>query len=189
MIGRLVARLRGEDGLGLIELVIALLIINVAIFALYTSFTAAGSAVLRANRVSTATVVAEKQIELYRAMLWNRIGLKDTSITASASDTVHTGDASWPDAQTAYASCTASAPECMAVQGPVTGPDGKTWRIDTYISTLVSGAGGVTSGRPVKRVTVTVRRWNDQTAAPLARLVAAFDRSTGCIYGSTTDPC
>lgn len=189
MIRRLVARLRSEDGLGLIEFVIALLIINVAIFALYLSFTAAGAAVLRANRVSTATVVAEKQIELYRAMLWNRIGLEASLISSAGASSVHTDDASWADAQTSYASCTTTVPECMPVQGPVTGPDGKSWRIDTYVSTLSSGAGGVTNGRPVKRVTVTVRRWDAQSDPPLARLVAAFDRSTGCIYASTTDPC
>ena len=122
-------------------------------------------------------------------MLWNRIGLDSSLITAAAASAPHTTDASWADAQTSYASCTTSAPECMPVQGPVTGPDGKSWRIDTYVSTLSSGAGGVTAGRSVKRVTVTVRRWTDQTGTPLARLVAAFDRSTGCIYGSTTDPC
>lgn len=181
----MVARLRRQDGFGLVELLIAIVVLNIAIFAMFSAFNAGTFSILRAGRTATGTVVAERQLELYRAMLWRNIGLHPTLITAAASDSVHVSDAAAADAQTANASCTTSAPECQPIQSTVTGPDGSSYRIDTYVSTLAA----VTGGRSVKRVTVVVRRADDLAAAPLARLQTTFDRSTGCVFASTTDPC
>src|SRR5207244_4832043 len=64
---RLVAKLRGEDGLGLVELLIALLVLNVGIFATLGAFTSAATAINRASHVSTASAVADKHVETYPA--------------------------------------------------------------------------------------------------------------------------
>ena len=187
MIRRPAERLRRDErGFGLVELLIALTIITIAIFAIYATFNAGAFAILRASRASTASALGEKQIELYRALVWANIGLDTTGV--SAADATHTSDAEWVSAasQTVVPGCTASAAaECKPVQMPVTGPDNFQYRLDTYVRTLPGGGSGGAPGRDVKRVTVTVRRFDDQTKV-LARLVSTFDQSTGC---PTASPC
>ena len=68
---------RGRDGI--IEVVIAIAIINVAIIAMFAMFQAGALSVLRASRTSNGAVVAEKQAELYRAMLYKDVLLNDSS--------------------------------------------------------------------------------------------------------------
>lgn len=83
---RLVAKLRGEDGLGLVELLIALLVLNVGIFATLGAFTSAATAINRASHVSTASAVADKQMETYRDTAYASIpstGTTTTSVTGA----------------------------------------------------------------------------------------------------------
>ena len=61
-----------------------------------------------------------------------------------------------------------------------TGPDGVSYRIDTYIrtepiSTYIAGA--APGARDVKRVTVVIRKAS--TLKALARVTSTFDLSTG----------
>ncbi|HET8751372.1 MAG TPA: hypothetical protein VFM43_02460 [Gaiellaceae bacterium] len=60
---RLLARLHNEDGLGLIELLIALLVLNVGIFATIGAFTAAATTLRRASHISTAAAIADQEME------------------------------------------------------------------------------------------------------------------------------
>lgn len=176
------ARLRSERGVGLIELLIALTVLQIAIFAMFAMLQAGGLAILRASRVSAATAVGEKQMELYRGLLYRDAGL-DTSI---ATDSLHQSDAEWNGGSQVTPSstwCGTARPECTPVQ-TATGPDSKQYRIDSYVRTAT-----VSSGRNGKRVTVVVRRADDLTLAPLARLSASFDLATGCIPNDATNPC
>lgn len=63
---RLVAKLRGEDGIGLVELLIALLVLNVGIFATLGAFTSAATAINRASHISTAAAISDKYMECFR---------------------------------------------------------------------------------------------------------------------------
>jgi len=186
---RLVARLRNDQtGFGLVELLIAMTLMTVAIFAMFASFTAGATTILRAARTSTAEAIAEKQLELYRAMLWNNIGLNSTALAST--DATHQSDADWVSqaAQTSVTACNSSAaPECQPTQSSITGPDKFQYRIDTYIRTLTAAGGGITSGRTVKRVVVTVLE-QDSLTTVLARMLATFDQSTGC-DGTSGNPC
>ena len=65
-LNRLAARLRAEDGLGLVELLIALLVLNVGIFATLSAFTSAATTIRRASHVSTAAAVADRYMECFR---------------------------------------------------------------------------------------------------------------------------
>lgn len=181
----MIERLRREDGFGLVELVTALVIMNIAIFGLFAMFNAGVLSMARASRTSTAAVLAEKQMELYRSMLYQDIGLEATLVTAAASDSVHTSDtAEWDGgSQVTAATCTTVLDRCKPVRTSVTGPDGKLYRIDTYIRSVTPS-----SGRATKQVTVAVRR-QESTSQVLAELTAAFDLWTGCVYRSTTAPC
>jgi len=83
---RLVAKLRGEDGLGLVELLIALLVLNVGIFATLGAFTSAATAINRASHISTAAAISDKQMETYRDSRYDQIpstGTTTTSVTGA----------------------------------------------------------------------------------------------------------
>jgi type II secretory pathway pseudopilin PulG len=59
-------RLADEQGFGLIELVFAMLLLNVAILALVGAFQTSAVTIARAGSTSNGTVVADKVMEVYR---------------------------------------------------------------------------------------------------------------------------
>lgn len=63
---RLAARLREDRGLGLIELLIALLVLNIGLFAMLAAFTSGALALGRASHVSTAAAIADQEMEKLR---------------------------------------------------------------------------------------------------------------------------
>jgi type II secretory pathway pseudopilin PulG len=65
---RVVIRLRDESGMGLIELLIAMVVLNVGLFAVVSVFSSATTAMGRAATISSATAVADKQMEIYRSL-------------------------------------------------------------------------------------------------------------------------
>ena len=70
---RLVARLRREDGIGLVELLIALLVLNIGIFATLAAFTSGALALRRASHTSTASAIADKYMECFRDASYTNI--------------------------------------------------------------------------------------------------------------------
>src|SRR5438128_10165676 len=79
-------RLKGEEGFGLIELLIAMVMLNIGILAIVASFNSGAVALRRASHVSTASALADQQMEGYRALLYSQIGL-DTSQLAGLDST------------------------------------------------------------------------------------------------------
>jgi len=76
------ARMRNEDGLGLIELLIALLVLNVGIFATFAAFTSAATTLRRSSQTSTAAAIADQEIEALHNMNYNQIlGVSQTPFT------------------------------------------------------------------------------------------------------------
>src|SRR6266550_3173599 len=73
-------RAREEGGFGLIELVIAMFMLNVGILALVAAFNSGAIALRRASHTSTAASLADSQMELYRALTYSQIGLDTTSV-------------------------------------------------------------------------------------------------------------
>jgi Tfp pilus assembly protein PilV len=69
----LAARMRNEDGIGLIELLIALLVLNVGIFATLGAFTSAASTLKRSSRISTAAAIADQEIEALHNKRYSQI--------------------------------------------------------------------------------------------------------------------
>ena len=72
-LSRLAARMRNEDGIGLIELLIALLVLNVGIFATLGAFTSAASTLKRSSRISTAAAIADQEIEALHNLRYSQI--------------------------------------------------------------------------------------------------------------------
>lgn len=69
----LVAKLRNEDGIGLVELLIALLVLNIGIFATFAAFTSGALALRRASHTSTASAIADKYMECFRDSSYTNI--------------------------------------------------------------------------------------------------------------------
>jgi Tfp pilus assembly protein PilV len=77
------AKLRDETGLGLIELLISLLVLNLGIFATMGAFTSGAVAIRNASRISTAAALADKNFEAFRDMSWTNASFAVGSTTAN----------------------------------------------------------------------------------------------------------
>jgi type II secretory pathway pseudopilin PulG len=197
-------RARMEQGFGMVELLIAMTVMNVAVMAIVAAFTSGTVAVTRASKVTTAATVADAQMETYRAMTSRDIGLDLSSGTIAALPSSYTSDSSCANAGTsktcsvAGVAATLSGPTgantCTTVNSwypstlPCTpsrtisgsgSPDGRSYRIDTYVALLPAiNANGTTARRSRKQVTVVVRDGMLPTKV-LVRETSIFDCSTG----------
>jgi prepilin-type N-terminal cleavage/methylation domain-containing protein len=158
-------RLRREDGFTLVELLIAMIVLSIAILALIAAYTSGYMALNRATRVSSARLVADAQMERIRAVQYSALQLDTTCGASCTEDATYTGDTTAYSSAAQVTGCTTTDSTCLPTQTK-TGPDGKSYRLDTYIAyTCVSGtlstSPSLTCGAgnpyPVKRVTVVVR--------------------------------
>jgi type II secretory pathway pseudopilin PulG len=202
------SRVTSEEGFGLIELLIAMVVLQVALLAIVGAFGTGAAALGRSARINTATALADQQMELYRGMPYNAIGLDTAGAPTSGTyigDTVACPSGQSPVcANTAPRDNSGNTPwSCTAASGAtsvstyfsesgvnpcvahrsVTGassPDSGSYYVDTYISF------GTASGqRAQKQVTIIVR--SGSTATQLAKEVSTFDCSTG--NAANTAPC
>jgi Tfp pilus assembly protein PilV len=184
-------RLREEGGFGLIELVMAMFMLNVGILALVAAFNSGAIALRRASQVANATTLADTYLERYRGYRNCQIYL-DTAANGGipSSGTYGTDPAysatqitqAYPLTGSIPASCslgsgawtcpTVATPAQLAVTAHNTcaiGPDGRTYIVDTYIV-----AASVTGGGTQKLVTVVVRDPAHSTKS-LVRESSTFD--------------
>lgn len=157
----MIARARQEGGFALIEMLIAIVVINIGLLAILLALTSGVTTLRRSAETSTASAVADRQLERYRAVAFGSIFLDTTSLAAT--DATYQSDLAYSASQVNQA-CGTLVPVCTPTQ-TVTGPDGRTYRVDTYI-VLATPAGGTA----VKQVTVVVRL--SGTTATLARVVS-----------------
>ena len=173
------ARLRQDGGFGLIELLIAMVVLNIGLLALVASFNSGIVTLQRASRVTTAAVLADQQMELYRAIAWANIRLESAAAaTADAEIAPYRSDVGrqYPTALVTD-TCSPLVAECTPRQ-TVTGADGRSYRVDTYIVSEIPNQGGSNEGRPVKKVTIVVRDGTNLNTV-YARQVSTFDQSAG----------
>jgi Tfp pilus assembly protein PilV len=182
-----IARLRGVDGraeggFGMIELIISMTMLNVGILAIVAAFNSGALAIQRAAEVSTASVVGDKQMELYRAVKYTEIALDATAVGTANQDTTYQCDTANKvdpagacgganQAAAITRTCGTLTPQCTPRQ-TVTGPDQRTYLLDTYIVSQTPP-----TGRAVKLVTIVVRKPGGTRA--LARVSSTFDESSG----------
>jgi Tfp pilus assembly protein PilV len=173
-------RLRSERGFALIEMLGAIVVINVGILAILLALNSGAVTLRRSAEASTAAVVADKQLELYRAITFSSIYLDTASLAALATstDSTYRDDAAYSASQDGdpangeglvSQTCSPLVAACTPSQ-TVPGPDSRSYRVDTYIVWTTPPGGG---GRPVKQVTVVVRK--PGTMPTLARVVSTFD--------------
>lgn len=167
---RVARRLRSDAGFGLIELLVAMVVTSIAVMGLVAALTSAHVTVVRASRTSTSAAIASAQMERYRALRYSEIRLSTASVAGG--DATYKGDVAYTSVTdalrvTAPTGCT-DTQICTASQ-TVTGADGRSYRLDTYIVYETPA-----SGRQVKKITVVVR---DGTTTRV-RESSAFDEAT-----------
>jgi len=200
-----------ESGFGLLELLITMVVMTVGIMALVAGFSSGMVALGTANRTSTAGVIADKRMEAYRALPYTKIALKGSLVAAAAapyaSDAAYSAneltDTVLVSAPSAYdgSYCTTSPVPCQPVQASLTGPDGRAYRVDSFITwycavgtlrtatyngtSYTAAAPGctdsstppVTQARPAKQVTIVVRDATS-TSKTYVRETSVFDQAT-----------
>jgi Tfp pilus assembly protein PilV len=155
------ARLRGQEGFALIEMLVAIVVINVGLLAILLALNSGMVTLRRSAESSTASTVADQQIERYRARSFAAIYLDTTSL--SATDSTYRTDSAYSASQVSQ-TCSPLVAACTPSQ-TVTGPDNRAYRVDTYIVWTTP-----TGGTPVKQVTVVVRK--SGSTPVLARVVS-----------------
>lgn len=172
-------RLRSQAGFGLIELLMAMVILNIGILAIVAAFSSSQLALNRASKISTASALADSQMELFRALKYDSIALDATSL--GTVDNTYKCDttlgSSCPNSTSGEITTTCSGsplPNQCLPSRTATGADRKSYRVDTYITTTTP-----TNGRAEKLVTVVVRDGRTLSGRPLARVASTFDQSTG----------
>jgi Tfp pilus assembly protein PilV len=173
-------RLRQEAGFGLIELLMAITILNVGILAIVAAFNSGIVTVRRSGMTATASVLADQQMELYRALTWDQVSL-DSSALSSVDNTYKCDaalGAACPNATSAevQGTCATLTNQCNPSR-QVSGPDRHTYRVDTYIL----GDHPAATSRTVRKVTVVVRD-GLRLSHVLARETSTFDCSTALPY-------
>jgi Tfp pilus assembly protein PilV len=171
--GGLAGRLRDDSGLGLVELLIALLVLNIGIFATLAAFTSGALALNRASHISTAAAISDNVMECFRDTSYDNI--------------------TWP---LAAGTCTAltfqTQPDGKIT---VTGPDGRTYAVDVTFPAS-SQTTQTPSGAPypgttfVKVAQVTVSNYNaDQVPADNNVLVTSSSTFSQCAQDMTPTAC
>lgn len=173
---QLCARSREEGGFGLIELLIAMTVMLIGIFAIFAMFESGIRQIRRASDVTTSAAIGDAQMEQFRAVRYDVIGL--TSAAIAAADPTYTGDTAYmaPGTNQPNQAVTLASSSYSPVQ-TITGADGLSYRVDTFITwqSVQTSGGTPYTGRAVKLVTIVVRKGS----TTMARIASSFDQSTG----------
>jgi type II secretory pathway pseudopilin PulG len=198
-----------EAGFGLVELLIAMVILQIALLAIVGAFGAGSVALGRASRANTAQALANQQMELYRSMTYDPIGLDtagapttgvyvaDTSVCTASQTPVCGNTGPRNNADTSSWSCTATSGTtsvsfyfsanginpCVAHRQvtAASSPDGRAYYVDTYIKLTPSSA----TQRAYKQISVVVR--DSGTGKQLVKEITTIDCGTANPPGSP--PC
>jgi Tfp pilus assembly protein PilV len=172
-------RARAEDGFGMLELVLAMTMLVVGVFAVFGMFSSGVLTIKRASTISTASVLADAQMENFRAVRYETIAMTSASVTGA--DTTYKTDSAYkaPGTNLVNEAVTATGASYLPTQ-TVTGADNEQYRVDTYITWIPIANGGSpsTAGRNVKLVTIVVRD-TDSPYRVWSRVSSSFDQATG----------
>jgi Tfp pilus assembly protein PilV len=177
-------RARDESGFGMLELLMAMVMLNVGILAVVAAFSSGNAALYRSSRISTAGALANKQMEAYRGLKYDNIVFVTSEWTSAIANSTYTGDTVYqtnmnnpvaPHALVATVStCPANVPASACDPSyTTTGADHRSYRVDTYLYYDTP-----TSGQQLRAVSVVIRNPDDLTRV-FARVTSTFDSSTG----------
>ena len=168
----------------MLELLMAMVMLNVGILAIVAAFSSGSTALSRANRISTAGTVANKQMEVYRGLKYDNIVFITSEWNSAIADSTYTADTTYqqnmlnPVAPKAIVptvtSCPANVPTTACDPSYTTaGADHRSYRVDTYLYFDTPSY-----GNQLKTITVVIRN-PDDLSRTFARVTSTFDPSTG----------
>jgi len=177
-------RARDESGFGMLELLMAMVMLNVGILAIVAAFSSGNAALARANGISTAGALANKQMEIYRGLKYDNIVFVTTEWNSAVADSTYTADTVYqqnmasPVAPKALVPTVSTCPANVPANAcnpsyTTTGADHRSYRVDTYLYFDTPSF-----GNQLRTVTVVVRNADDLTRT-FARVSSTFDPSTG----------
>jgi hypothetical protein len=172
--------LRGREGQGVIELVVAVTMLTIALLALVAGYDTAAVSIHNSAKKTVASSLADAQLELYSSLPFASIGLDATTLTNvktpgnGSYDATYVSDENALNAATSGTDATitscGTAANCLPVQ-TVTGTDGKSYRLETFVRSILS------FGTWTERfVTVIVRDPSVSGSPELLRLTTGFDK-------------
>jgi type II secretory pathway pseudopilin PulG len=201
-----------EAGFGLVELLIAMVILQIALLAIVGAFGAGSVALGRASRANTAQALANQQLELYRSMTYDPIGLDTTGANAPPTSGTYVADTTvCPANQTPVCGNTGprnnpgtSSWSCTATSGAtsvsfyysanginpciahrlVSGANSPDGQ-SYYVDTYIALTASTTTQRSYKQISVVVR--NGVTGKQLVKEITTMDCGTANPPGSA--PC
>jgi len=175
----------------MLELLMAMVMLNVGILAIVGAFSSGNVALARASRISTASTLANKQMEVYRGLKYDNIVFITSEWNSATADSTYTSDTVYQQNMASPAppkalvptmtTCPANVPSTACDPSySTTGADHKSYRIDTYLYFDTPSL-----GNQLKTISVVVRN-GDAVSQTYARVTSTFDPSTG---QCTTPPC
>lgn len=175
-------RLESEEGFGLIELIAATAVLSIALLALLAGYGSAVVSLRLSSEKTTASAIANAQMELFRSLPYASIGLDATALAAAETgDSVYSTDHASlddPNALTAgvdvtIASCGSTA-QCTPVQ-TVTGGDHRSYRVESFVRD-VQDQNSFSITWTERIATVIVRDPNTAGTPIVLEISSAFDR-------------
>ena len=168
----------------MLELLMAMVMLNVGILAVVAAFSSGNAALYRANRISTAGALANKQMEAYRGLKYDNIVFVTSEWTSAIANSTYTGDTVYqtnmynPVAPHALVPTVSTCPANVAAAAcdpsyTTTGADHRSYRVDTYLYFDTP-----TSGQQLRAITVVIRN-PDALTHTFTRVSSTFDSSTG----------
>ena len=157
-------RAREESGFGLLELLMAMVMLNVGILAIVAAFSSGNAALARASRISTASALANKQVEAYRGLIYDNILFTTTEWTTALADSSYTADMAYqqnmlspvsPKALVAtVTNCPTNVPTTACDPSyTTTGADHRSYRVDRWAcrASMASRCAGGSAARATPR--------------------------------------
>jgi Tfp pilus assembly protein PilV len=174
ILDRILRRLRPDRGSMLIELLIAMTFLGIAVGALMSVYTSTVLSLRHSSIEGNALTLVDKQMEVYRTLPYAQIA-RNAATLPLASDLYATSPPNnLSPTQRSTVSTGQTTGGTQAATQTVTGPDSRTYRVDTYVfpNTPSSGQSGL-------QVTVAARLVTGTSVGPIrAQAVSAFDIGT-----------
>lgn len=171
---RIVSRLRRSEGSLLIELVIAMSFLAICVGALIAVYASSLSSLRHSSIEGNAMTLADKQMETFRTLPYGSIGV-DTSTVPTSGLYVSSPPPNLTSTQQAAITTGQVNGGTLPATQTVTGPDNRSYEIDTYVFKTSAAAGY----EEFVQATVAVRLLSSGVAGPIrAQSTTAFDSAS-----------
>jgi len=173
-ISRLIRRLRSSSGIMLVELLIAMTFLAVAVGALISVYASSIFSLRHSSIEGNALTLADKQMETFKTLPYASIAIDTTTVPSTGLYVTDPPPNLTSGQQSSITSGQVSGGTVPATQ-TVTGPDNRTYEIDTYVFKTGAGSGYEEYVQP----TVAVRLVTSGVAGPIrAESTSAFDSAS-----------